>query len=69
MSAKVPSIKVETENSSRPMVEIKNPVNISGVDIDDNDSDTSGETVEATSHVKKTKIGYLFTKLLILDGM
>tara|TARA_B100000085_G_C18537825_1_gene510742 strand:- start:117 stop:1250 length:1134 start_codon:yes stop_codon:yes gene_type:complete len=52
MSGLVPKIKVETENSSRPNVQIKNPVNINGVDLikdpdSDSDSNESGSTIEA----------------------
>lgn len=51
MSGIVPRIKVETDKSSRPTVNIKNPVNISGIDLikdqeSDNDSEISGSTIE-----------------------
>ena len=52
MSASMPKIKVETENSSRPTVELKNPISVKGVDVikddsaSDNGSVSSGSTVE-----------------------
>lgn len=56
MSAEFPKIKVETEESSRPTLKIKNPTNIKGVDIIGNDDDSSSvSTVEQVSPVKKTK--------------
>ena len=55
MSASVPRIKIETDNSSRPTVQLKNPTSIKGVDlIKDDDSDVSGSTFEAAP-MKKTK--------------
>jgi hypothetical protein len=57
MSAEFPKIKVETEESSRPTLKIKNPTSIKGVDIIGNDDDSSSvSTVERVSPVKKTKI-------------
>jgi hypothetical protein len=56
MSGLVPKIKVETENSSRPTVEIKNPINVSGIDIikdNDSDSNSSGSTIEPTRQQHK----------------
>ena len=38
MSGLVPKIKVETEKSSRPTVQLKNPVNIQGINIIKDDS-------------------------------
>jgi hypothetical protein len=56
MSAEFPKIKVETEESSRPTLKIKNPTSIKGVDIIGNDDDSSSvSTVERVSPVKKTK--------------
>jgi hypothetical protein len=51
MSGFVPRIKVETEKSSRPTVNIKNPVSIGGIDVirdpeSDNESVASGSTIE-----------------------
>lgn len=52
MSASMPKIKVQTENSSRPTVELKNPISVKGVDVikddsaSDNESVSSGSTVE-----------------------
>lgn len=55
MSASVPRIKIETDNSSRPTVQLKNPTNIKGIDlIRDDESDASGSTFEAAP-VKKSK--------------
>lgn len=48
MSAHIPKIEVETENSSRPTVKIDNPIKIEGIDIerdDDSSSVSSGSTV------------------------
>ena len=61
MSGSVPKIHIETENSSRPTVEIKNPVSVKGIDIirdsdDDSASDVSGSTVSAAPPVKKTSL-------------
>ena len=56
MSAEFPKIKVETEESSRPTLKIKNPTSIKGVDIIGNDDDSSSvSTIEQVSPVKKTK--------------
>lgn len=56
MSASIPKIKVETENSSRPTIRLKNPTSIKGVDLlRDDESVSSGSTVEPTSPVKKPK--------------
>jgi hypothetical protein len=60
MSGSVPKIQIETENSSRPTVEIKNPVSVKGIDIirdsDDSVSEASGSTVSAATPVKKTSL-------------
>ena len=61
MSGSVPKIHIETENSSRPTVAIKNPVSVKGIDIirdsdDDSASDVSGSTVSAAPPVKKTSL-------------
>ena len=61
MSGSVPKIQIETENSSRPTVQIKNPVSVKGIDIirdsdDDSASDASGSTVSAAPPVKKTSL-------------
>lgn len=64
MSGQVPKIRVETENSSRPTIKIKNPLGVKGVDVikDNSDSeessasDSSGDTVEPViSNNKKEK--------------
>ncbi len=59
MSGSMPKIQVETESSSRPTVQIKNPINIKGIDVirdpDDSASDTSGSTVEAAPDVRQKK--------------
>lgn len=60
MSGSVPKIQIETENSSRPTVQIKNPVSVKGIDIikdsdDDSASDVSGSTISAAP-VKKTSL-------------
>lgn len=63
MSGQVPKIRVETENSSRPTIKIKNPIGVNGVDIikDDSDSEessasgSSGDTVEPVISNKKEK--------------
>ena len=58
MSANIPKIKVETENSSRPTIKLKNPTSIKGVDLlRDDESVSSGSTVEPASPVKKPKSG------------
>ena len=50
MSASMPKIKVETENSSRPTVQLKNPVSVKGVDVIKDDSDDSdNESVSSGS--------------------
>jgi hypothetical protein len=51
MSGFVPKIKVETDKTSRPIVNIKNPISVGGIDIikdseSDNDSVDSGSTIE-----------------------
>ena len=51
MSGFVPKIKVETDNTSRPTVSVKYPINIGGIDVikdsdSDNDSVSSGSTIE-----------------------
>ena len=53
MSGVVPKITVETENSSRPTVKVKNPISVAGIDLikdpdSGNESDASGSTVEAS---------------------
>lgn len=61
MSGQIPKIKVETENSSRPMVKVKNPLGVKGIDIikDESDSEesaasgSSGDTVEPTMSLKR----------------
>jgi len=61
MSGLVPKIKVETEKSSRPTIQLKNPVNINGVNIikdEDSYSNSSGSTIEPSQPVinkKKSK--------------
>ena len=60
MSGSVPKIQIETENSSRPTVQIKNPLSVKGIDIikdsdDDSESDASGSTISAAP-VKKTSL-------------
>lgn len=59
MSASMPKIKVETENSSRPTVQLKNPVSVKGIDVikddsddSDNESVSSGSTVEPQQQSK-----------------
>lgn len=55
MSATIPKIKIETDDSSRPTVQLKNPTSIKGVDIlRDDESVISGSTIE-TSPIKKPK--------------
>ena len=51
MSGFVPKIKVETEKTSRPTVNVKNPISVGGINIikdpdSDNDSIESGSTIE-----------------------
>jgi len=61
MSGQMPKIRVETDNSSRPTVKVKNPIGVKGIDIikDDSDSEesvasgSSGDTVEPTMPLKK----------------
>ena len=61
MSGQMPKIRVETENSSRPTVKVKNPMGVKGIDIikDDSDSEesvasgSSGDTIEPTMPLKK----------------
>ena len=59
MSGSVPKIQIETENSSRPTIQIKNPISVNGIDVirdsDDSASDASGSTVSAAP-VKKTSL-------------
>jgi hypothetical protein len=67
MSGSVPKIHIETENSSRPTVEIKNPVSVKGIDIirdpdDDSASDVSGSTMSAAPPVKKTSLKNIKSK-------
>ena len=59
MSGFVPKIKVETERSSRPMVQIKNPISVGGIDLikdSDSDSVSSGSTIEPSKTTKKSSI-------------
>lgn len=60
MSGSVPKIQIETENSSRPTIQIKNPVSIKGIDVirdpDDSASDASGSTISAAEPIKKTSL-------------
>ena len=59
MSGLVPKIQIETENSSRPTIQIKNPTNVKGIDIirdDDSASDASGSTIEPSVPDKKSNI-------------
>ena len=61
MSGQMPKIRVETDDSSRPTVKVKNPLGVKGIDIikDDSDSEesvasgSSGDTVEPTMSLKK----------------
>ena len=56
MSAVIPKIKIETEDSARPKVQLKNPTSIKGIDIvRDDDSVSSGSTIEQ-SPIKKPKV-------------
>jgi|TARA_B110000902_G_scaffold264460_1_gene346023 hypothetical protein len=59
MSGSVPKIQIETENSSRPIVQIRNPINVKGIDVirdsDDSASDASGSTVEPVPDVRQKK--------------
>jgi len=56
MSATIPKIKIETEDSARPKVQLKNPTSIKGVDvIRDDESVSSGSTIEP-SPVKRPKV-------------
>ena len=59
MSGSVPKIQIETENSSRPTVQIRNPINVKGIDVirdsDDSASDASGSTVEPVPDVHQKK--------------
>ena len=63
MSASVPKIRVETEESSRPTIKVKNPTHVKGVKLIDDDagsnsdseSVSSGSTVEASSKPSKAK--------------
>lgn len=59
MSGQMPRIKVETENSSRPTVQLKNPTSVKGIDIikDDSSDDasiSSGDTIEPDMPVIKS---------------
>ena len=61
MSGSVPKIQIETENSSRPTIQIKNPISVSGIDVlrdsDDSASEASGSTVSAAAApLKKTSL-------------
>lgn len=66
MSGFMPKIQVETENSSRPTVQIKNPINIKGIDVirdsDDSASDISGSTIEAAPETRQRKTSIKSTK-------
>tara|TARA_B100000963_G_scaffold361748_1_gene399235 strand:- start:6893 stop:7948 length:1056 start_codon:yes stop_codon:yes gene_type:complete len=54
MTANLPNIKVLTEKSSLPTVKVQNPTSIKGIEIvNDNDSVSSGDTVEATNVTKE----------------
>lgn len=59
MSGSVPKIQIETENSSRPTVQIRNPINVKGIDVirdsDDSASDASGSTVEPVPVARQKK--------------
>jgi len=59
MSGSVPKIQIETENSSRPTVQIRNPINVKGIDVirdsDDSASDASGSTVEPVPDARQKK--------------
>lgn len=56
MSATIPKIKIETEDSARPKVQLKNPTSIKGVDvIRDDESVSSGSTIEQMP-IKKPKV-------------
>tara|TARA_B110001450_G_scaffold125345_1_gene117970 strand:- start:8457 stop:9602 length:1146 start_codon:yes stop_codon:yes gene_type:complete len=58
MSGIVPKITIENENSSRPIVKIKNPISVKGIDIvkdkedSDAESDVSGSTIEPSNNNK-----------------
>lgn len=58
MSGTVPKITIENENSSRPIVKIKNPISVKGIDIvkdkedSDAESDVSGSTIEPSNNNK-----------------
>lgn len=58
MSGTVPKITIENENSSRPIVKIKNPISVKGIDIvkdkedSDTESDVSGSTIEPSNNNK-----------------
>lgn len=52
MSGLVPKITVETENTSRPTIKVKNPISVAGIDLikdpdSGDESDVSGSTLEA----------------------
>ena len=58
MSGTIPNIRIETDKSSRPTVQIKNPINVGGIDLikdSDSDSVSSGSTVEPSEPIKKHK--------------
>ena len=60
MSGIMPKINVQTEDSSRPTVKLKNPVSVNGIDLikddsSDNESVESGSTIEpSVPHRKKS---------------
>jgi hypothetical protein len=58
MSGVVPKIIIETENSSRPTINIENPINLDGIKITnaDSDSDDSSGTVELDKVTKPINI-------------
>lgn len=51
MSGFIPKIKVETEKSSRPTVQVKNPISVGGIDII-KDPDSDIESVESGSTIE-----------------
>ena len=59
MSGSVPKIEIQTENSSRPTIQIRNPISVKGIDVirdsDDSASDISGSTVEAAPVMREKK--------------
>ena len=58
MSGVVPKIIIETENSSRPNINIENPINLDGIKITnaDSDSDDSLGTIELDTVTKPVNI-------------